>query len=96
MSQKTPSPIDTTTMSLTYERPTRYDLPTLATLQARQAQSSQTQTEERGAVTELELMSLNAIDAAEMIAEPLSRGNIARASIKSLAYIARLIRLATR
>lgn len=93
MSHKTPSPIDTTTMSLTYERSTRYDLPTLATLQA---QSAETQTEERGAVTELELMSLNAIDAAEMIAEPLSRGNIARASIKSLAYIARLIRLATR
>lgn len=94
MSNKTPSPIDTTTMSLTNERPTLYNLPTLTTLQA-QAQAD-TDTEARGAVTELELMSLNAIDAVELISEPLSKANMARAATKSAAYIARLIRLATR
>jgi len=96
MSHKTPSPIDTSTMSLSQDtRPTCYNLPTLATLQAmqaHQAQSSQTETEERGAVTELELAALAAIDAAEMISEPLSRGNIARLATKGAARFARFWR----
>lgn len=91
MSHKTPSPIDTAHMSLTYERPTRY-LPTAATLQAHQAQSAQTDTEERGAVTELELAALAAIDAAEMISEPLSRANLAKLATKGAARLARLWR----
>lgn len=90
MSNKTPSPIDTTTMILTNERPTLYNLPTLTTLQA-QAQAD-TDTEARGAVTELELMSLNAIDAAELISEPLSRANLAKLATRGAARLARLWR----
>lgn len=95
MSHKTPSPINTSTMSLTNERPTRYDLPTLATLQAMQAHQApraESAEEARGAVTELELATLAAIDAAELIAEPLSRGNMARLATKGAARLARFWR----
>jgi hypothetical protein len=90
-----PSPIQHNDDLDPHAKPTLYNLPTLATLQAmqaHQAQSSQTETEERGAVTELELAALAAIDAAEMISEPLSRGNIARLATKGAAYLARLAR----
>lgn len=90
-----PSPIQHNDDLDPHAKPTLYNLPTLATLQAmqaHQAQSSQTETEERGAVTELELAALAAIDAAEMISEPLSRGNIARLATKGAARLARLWR----
>jgi len=87
-----PSPIQHNDDLDTHAKPTLYNLPTLATLQAHQAQSSQTETEERGAVTELELAALAAIDAAELISEPLSRANLAKLATKGAARLARLWR----
>lgn len=92
-----PSPIQHNDDLDPLARPTLYNLPTLATLQAmqaHQAQSSQTETEteERGAVTELELVALAAIDAAELISEPLTTANLAKLATKGAARLARLWR----
>jgi hypothetical protein len=94
MSHKTPSPIQHNDDIDTHAKPTLYNLPTLATLQAqaRQVENTETETEARGVVTELELASLAVIDAAELISEPLTPHNVARLFTKGAAYLARLAR----
>tara|TARA_S200002703_G_scaffold31266_1_gene27272 strand:+ start:2532 stop:2918 length:387 start_codon:yes stop_codon:yes gene_type:complete len=46
----------------------------------------------RGAVTELEISALKAVDTAELITDPVNRYNVARVAVKLSAHIARAIR----